>query len=130
MPYPQQFCPINVLKGLLWKIDLKCTSLTLTRKGSGSQLEVSKYGHIGLMVSMIRADVRDGQESYLKHLCCAIPELYTDILEPLSSIVHATELPSTDNRPRRSASTDAKEVASSIHDSSMPALTHTNNKKE
>ena len=67
---------------------LKCTSLVeqLVQKVMILSLKCQKYGHIGLVISMIKAAVRDGQESNLKHLCCALPDLYVDVLEPLSSL--------------------------------------------
>ena len=68
--------------------DLKCTSLVeqLVQKVVILSLKCQKYRHIELVISMIKAATRDGQESNLKHLCCALPDLYMDVLEPLSSL--------------------------------------------
>ena len=68
--------------------DLKCTSLVeqLLRQLVILSVKCQTYGYIGLMISIIKATIHDGQESNLKHLCCAVPDLYMDILEPLSSL--------------------------------------------
>ena len=50
------------------------------------RLQCGKYSQIGLVVSMIKAAIANDQSSNLKHLICAIPDLYMDIMEPLCSL--------------------------------------------
>lgn len=47
------------------------------------RLRCDKYGQIGLLVSMIQAAVGAGR---LKHLICALPDLYMDVVDPLCDL--------------------------------------------
>ena len=50
------------------------------------RLQCDKYCHVGLVVGMIEAAIANGQASKLKHLICALPDLYMDILHPLCAL--------------------------------------------
>lgn len=47
------------------------------------RLRCNRYGQIGLLVSMIQAAVAGGR---LKHLICALPDLYMDVMDPLCAL--------------------------------------------
>ena len=68
--------------------DLRCTPTFqhLLRKVVYLTLKCEKYGHIGVMIGMIESAIADGQDSKLKHLRCVMPNMYMDIVEPLSSL--------------------------------------------
>ena len=63
----------------------KCTSIlnSFLENVVSLRLQCDKYGQIGLLVSMIKAAIPGGR---LKHLMCALPDLYMDVIDPLSTL--------------------------------------------
>lgn len=51
------------------------------------RLQCDNYGHIGLVVSMIKAATVSGQASTLKHFFYDMPNLYMDIVGPLCALL-------------------------------------------
>ena len=50
------------------------------------RLGCDDYSSVGIMTGMIEAATSDGNECKLKCLFCALPDLYTDIIKPLSGV--------------------------------------------
>ena len=50
------------------------------------KLGCDDYSSIGIMTSMIEAAMSEGSECKLMCLYCSLPDLYTDVLTPLSSV--------------------------------------------
>ena len=68
--------------------DSICTSIINKFVGRVVVLSLvcEKYSHIGLLVGMMKAAVANRQECRLKHLLCSLPDIYLDVVEPLSSL--------------------------------------------
>ena len=50
------------------------------------RLGCDDYSSVGIMTGMIEAATSDGNECKLKCLFCTLPDLYTDIIKPLSGV--------------------------------------------
>ena len=69
-------------------LPLKCTPIFehLLQKVVILSLKCEKYVHIQVMIGMIKAAIANGQDSKLKHLRCIVPNVYMDMVEPLSGL--------------------------------------------
>ena len=58
----------------------------LLRKVAVLQLRCDKYTNIGVLLNMIHAAIADGKDSQLKHFFCTIPDMYMDVVQPLTTL--------------------------------------------
>lgn len=59
----------------------------LFRKVEIMKVQCDNYVNVGDVVSMIEAATSGGNDSKLKHLFCVLPDLYYDIVQPISTIL-------------------------------------------
>ena len=78
---------------------------------------------IGLVVSMIKAAVANGQASNLNHLLIAIPDMYMEVVDPLCALFALQNCHFAFVRAPYCMSAYAKQAPSSIYHKSMSTYT-------
>ena len=58
----------------------------LLRKVAVLRLRCDKYANIGVLLNMIHAAIADGKDCRLEHFFCTIPDMYMDVVQPLTTL--------------------------------------------
>ena len=79
----EKFALDNSLEG-----SVACTSVTnsILRSVVILRLQCEEYSFIGVMISIIQSATTKGNDFQLKQLFCTLPNLYIDIVQPLSNL--------------------------------------------